>query len=147
MYRTFLNFMILISTAVVAVTLSVATALAQTPPAGAGGAAVSPLMNLVPFIVMLGIMYMLMIRPQMKKQKQHQTFLGGLKRGDEVLTSGGILGRIEGLTDLFITLEIAPGVRIKVLRSQVSSSAAMAASNVGDNKIETPKTEKNEGRQ
>ncbi len=147
MYRTFLNFAILISTTAIAVTLSVSTAGAQTAPSGGGGAPVSPLMNLVPFIVMLGIMYMLMIRPQMKKQKQHQAFLGGLKRGDDVLTSGGILGRVEGLTDLFVTLEIAPGVRIKVLRTQVSSSAAMAATSNGDNKSEAAKAEKNEGRQ
>lgn len=78
-------------------------------------------MNLIPFIVMFGIIYFLMIRPQIKRQKAHQEFLGKLKRGDEVLTSSGLLGRIEGLTDLYVTLEIAPGVRIKILRNQIAS--------------------------
>jgi len=81
----------------------------------------SPFMNLIPFIVMFGIIYFLMIRPQIKRQKAHQEFLGKLKRGDEVLTSSGLLGRIEGLTDLYVTLEIAPGVRIKILRNQIAS--------------------------
>lgn len=94
-------------------------ALAQTPTAAPRP--VSILDSAVPMIAILGIMYFLMIRPQMKKQKTHQEFLTKLKRGDEVLTTGGILGRIEGLTDVFITLEIAPGVRIRVVRSQVAS--------------------------
>jgi len=114
-------------------------AFAQQAPAGApSGAPASPLLNLVPFVVMLGIMYMLMIRPQMKKQKQHQEFLVQLKRGDEVVTSSGILGRIEGLTDIFATLEIAPGVRIKILRTQIASSgAAVTASQEAKSEVKT----------
>jgi preprotein translocase subunit YajC len=84
-------------------------------------------MNLVPFIAMFAIMYVLMIRPQMKKQKDHQAYLSKLERGDEVITNGGILGRIEGMTEIYLTLEIAPGVRIKVLRSAVAGSAKAAA--------------------
>ena len=95
-------------------------------PAGAPGGQASPLMSVIPFVVMFGIMYFLVIRPQMKKQKLHQEFLSKLKRGDEVLTSGGLLGRVEGLTDLYVTLEIAPGVRIKILRSQIASSVPAA---------------------
>lgn len=88
----------------------------------APGAGPSPLVNaVVPFVVMFAIMYFLIIRPQAQKQKTHQDFLLGLKKGDEVLTSGGLLGRIEGLTDLFVTLEVAPNVRIKVVRSQIAS--------------------------
>lgn len=79
--------------------------------------------SLLPFIVMFGILYFVMIRPQMKKQKEHQNFVTNLKRGDEIITQTGILGRIEGLTNQFVTLEIAEGVRIKMLRAQVASSA------------------------
>ena len=103
-------------------------AMAQPALAQAGGGQPSPLMSIIPFIVMIAIMYFLMIRPQIKRQKAHQEFLGKLKRGDEVLTSSGLLGRIEGLTDLFVTLEIAPGVRIKVLRNQIASFVPDASS-------------------
>lgn len=108
------------------VTLLVSThAFAQAAP---GGAAPSPLMQLIPFIAIFGIMYFMMIRPQAKKAKMHQQFLSNLKRGDEVLTSGGLFGRVEGLTDMFITLEIAPNTRIKILRTQIMSYVPTATS-------------------
>lgn len=104
------------------------TAFAQGAPGGPGG---SPpmFMQLIPFVFMMVVLYFLMIRPQAKKQKSHMEFLQKLKRGDEVVTSSGILGTVEGLTDTFITLEIAPNVRIKVLRSQVATSATQAHEN------------------
>jgi preprotein translocase subunit YajC len=83
---------------------------------------------MVPFIFIFVVFYFLIIRPQGKKQKEHQSFLTALKRGDEVVTASGILGRIEGLTDHFVTLEIADGVRIKMLRNQVASSSKAALS-------------------
>jgi preprotein translocase subunit YajC len=86
-------------------------------------------MTMVPFVLMIGVFYFLVLRPQAKKQREVQTFLSGLKRGDEVLTTGGILGRIEGLTDFYVTLEIANDVRIKVLRSQIAGSAKQIDSN------------------
>ena len=103
------------------------SALAQTaaPAAGAGGP--PALMQFMPIIVMLVVAYFLMMRPQMKKQKEHQAWLSKLERGDEIITSGGILGRIEGMTDLYLTLEIASGVRIKVLRSAIAGSAKAVA--------------------
>ncbi len=102
------------------------SAFAQGAPGGAGG---SPpiIMQLIPFAFMMVVLYFLMIRPQAKKQKTHTEFLQKLKRGDEVITSSGILGTVEGLTDTFLTLEIAPNVRIKILRSQVATSAATAS--------------------
>jgi len=76
----------------------------------------------VPFIVILGVMYMLVIRPGAKKQKETQDFLGSLKVGDQVVTQAGILGRITSLSDLIAGLEIANQVQIKVLRSQIMMS-------------------------
>lgn len=105
-----------------AAVLATAPAMAQAAPGGAPPA----IMQFVPFIFLFVVMYFLVIRPQSKRQKDHQAFVSGLKRGDEVVTSSGILGRIEGLTDQFVTLEIAPSVRIKVLRSQVASSVNAA---------------------
>ena len=81
---------------------------------------------LFPFVIMFVILYFLLLRPQMKKQKEHQSFVTSLKRGDEVITQSGILGKIEGLTDQFVTLEIADGVSIKMLRTQVAGSAQSA---------------------
>ena len=75
--------------------------------------------------VMMGlfvvIFYFLLIRPQQKKQKEHQAMLGKLAAGDEVVTTGGIVGRIVEISDNFITLEISEGVRIKVQRFHVTS--------------------------
>ncbi len=75
---------------------------------------------LLPFLLMFGILYFLIIRPQQKRVKKHQTVLSTLKQGDEVVTASGILGTIRGLTEKVITLEIAENVKIKILKNQVS---------------------------
>jgi preprotein translocase subunit YajC len=92
-------------------------AYAQAAGASPGGQ-FGPLLMMVIFIV---IFYFLLIRPQQKKAKEHQAMLGRLAAGDEVVTSGGILGRIVEIGDTFLTLEIADNVRIKVQKFQVSS--------------------------
>lgn len=81
---------------------------------------------LFPFIFIFVIFYFLIIRPQSKRMKTHEQFLTSLKRGDEVITSGGILGTVDGLTDQFVTLEIAQGVKVKMLRKQVAATQATA---------------------
>ncbi|HTW37551.1 MAG TPA: preprotein translocase subunit YajC [Steroidobacteraceae bacterium] len=78
----------------------------------------APLLMMVAFIA---IFYFLLIRPQQKKAKDHQAMVAKLSAGDEVVTSGGILGRVTDVGDTFITLEIADSVRIKVQKGQVSS--------------------------
>ncbi|MBC7370495.1 MAG: preprotein translocase subunit YajC [Bdellovibrionaceae bacterium] len=80
----------------------------------------------LPFIFIFVIFYFLIIRPQARKQKDHQKFVTELKRGESVVTTSGILGTIEGITEAFVTLEIADGVRIKILRTQILSSQAKA---------------------
>ena len=74
----------------------------------------------LPFAIMFGVLYFLMIRPQQKKVKDQQALITSLKTGDEVLTSSCILGTITGVADKVVTLEIADDVRIKILKSQVS---------------------------
>jgi preprotein translocase subunit YajC len=88
-----------------------------------GEAKPSFLMQMVPIIAFVLIFFFLVIRPNAKKQKIQQEFMAQLKRGDEVLTSSGIFGTIEGLTEKFVTLEVAQGVRIRVLRSSVAMSS------------------------
>ena len=75
----------------------------------------------MPFVFVLAIIYFLFIRPQQKRMKKQAEFTKNLKKGDEILTSGGLLGKIEGLTDQYIILEIAEKVRVRVLRQHISS--------------------------
>ena len=85
-------------------------------PGGAGGMA--PLLMMVVFIV---IFYFLLIRPQQKKAKEHQALITKLSSGDEIVTTGGLLGKVVEVGDTFLTLEIADGVRVKVQKFQVAS--------------------------
>jgi preprotein translocase subunit YajC len=107
----------------------ITSALADGPTVPAGGtssgapaSAAAPGMGsmLLPFAAMFAVVYFLMIRPQQKKMKEQQSMLGQLKHGDEVITTSGILGTIRGITDKVVTLEIADGVKIKLLKSQIS---------------------------
>lgn len=90
---------------------------AQAAGAAPGGQ-LAPLLMMVLFIV---IFYFLLIRPQQKKAKEHQAMLGKLASGDEVVTAGGIVGKVIEVDQGFVSLEIAAGVRIKVQKFQVSS--------------------------
>lgn len=74
----------------------------------------------LPLILMFGIFYFLLIRPQQKKAKAHKQLLGALKKGDRVVNSGGLHGLVTGITDDMVTMEIAPKVRVKVSRGSIS---------------------------
>lgn len=87
-----------------------------------------------PFILFGILLYFILIRPQQRKHKQHESFLSKIKKGDEILTAGGIYGRIEGLTDSFVILEVAEKVKIRVVRSQISSYASQVTKDKGKSK-------------
>lgn len=74
----------------------------------------------LPLIIIFAIFYFLLIRPQQKKAKQHKEVLGSLKKGDRVVSSGGLQGVITGLTDDMVTMEISPKVRVKLSRSYIA---------------------------
>lgn len=93
-------------------------AMAQAAGGAPPGGGMTPLIMMVVFVV---IFYFLLIRPQQKKQKEHQAMLSKIAAGDEVVTAGGILGRVVEVGEQFLTIEIADNVRIKVQRFQVSS--------------------------
>jgi len=95
----------------------VSVAYAADAAAGAGGA--QGLMSFLPLVLIFVVFYFLLIRPQQKKAKEHQEFIANLKKGDEVLTSGGLQGKITGLTDRVATLEIAENVRVKIARPYI----------------------------
>lgn len=76
-----------------------------------------------PFLVMFAVVFFFVLRPQAKKAKDHSGFVANLKKGDKILTSSGILGTIEGITEKFVDVRIADDVRIKMLKSQVAGFA------------------------
>ncbi|RMG60302.1 MAG: preprotein translocase subunit YajC [Deltaproteobacteria bacterium] len=85
-----------------------------------GGGGSQGLIGLIPLVLMFVIFYFLLIRPQQKQVKRHQEFIRNLKKGDRVVTNGGIHGTITGLTDTVVTLEVADNVRIKVSRNAIA---------------------------
>jgi len=96
----------------------ISNAFAQT--AGAGGAA-GGLMSFLPIILMFGVLWFIMIRPQMKRQKEAKAMLEALAKNDEVVTAGGILGRVTKVTDQYVSLEIAEGTEITVQKNAVTT--------------------------
>ena len=89
--------------------------LAQAAPGAANGG----LSMIIMMVVLFGLMYFMMIRPQMKRQKEHRQLISGLAKDDEVVSNGGIAGRVDDVGDTFITVEIAPNVKIKLQKSAV----------------------------
>lgn len=97
--------------------ISSAFAQAATPAAGGDPG----FMGLLPIILMFVLLYFLMIRPQMKRAKEARAMVEALQKGDEVITAGGILGKISKITDAYITLEIAPNTEISIQKAAVQT--------------------------
>jgi len=79
----------------------------------------SSLMSMLPLVLMFVVLYFVMIRPQMKKQKEHKAMIDAVAKGDEVVTAGGVLGKINKVGDSYLGLEVANGVEIQIQRSAV----------------------------
>ena len=94
--------------------------LMQAAPGGSQSGAAGILFGIVPWLAIFVIFYMLMIRPQQQRVKQHQAAINAVKRGDEVITGGGIRGKITKVSDEEAEVEIAQGVRIRVVKSTIS---------------------------
>jgi preprotein translocase subunit YajC len=84
-------------------------------------AAQGGLMSFLPLIVIFAVFYFLLIRPQMKRSKEHRQLVAGLSKGDEVVTNGGLLGRITDVTESFVTVELADNVQVKIQRQAVAN--------------------------
>jgi preprotein translocase subunit YajC len=98
----------------------ISSAFAQTAPAAAAeGGLQGSLMSMLPLVLMFVVLYFVMIRPQMKRQKEHRAMIDALAKGDEVATAGGILGKVTKLGDGYINLEVANGVEMQLQRSAV----------------------------
>jgi len=87
--------------------------------ASAGTDIQSSLMSMLPLLLMFGVLYFVMIRPQMKKQKEHKTMIEALAKGDEIITAGGLLGKVSKIGDGYLGVEIANGVEVQMQRSAV----------------------------
>jgi preprotein translocase subunit YajC len=92
----------------------------QAAPAGGSGGAAGMLFGIVPWLAIFVIFYFLMIRPQQQRVKQHQAAINAVKKGDEVITGGGIRGRVTKVSDDEAEVEIAQGVKIRVVKSTIS---------------------------
>ena len=98
----------------------ISSAFAQAAPAAAGGGDMqSSLMSMLPLVLMFVVLYFVMIRPQMKRQKEHRSMIEALAKGDEVATAGGLIGRVTKLGDTYVGVEIATGVEVQLQRSAV----------------------------
>ena len=95
----------------------ISPAYAQAPAAGGDAG----LMSFLPIILMFVLLYFLMIRPQMKRAKEHKQMVEALQKGDEVVTSGGVVGRISVMGEAYVSLEIAPSTEISVQRAAVQT--------------------------
>ena len=94
-------------------------AFAQAGPGGAVGP--GPLVSIAPIALMFVILYFLLIRPQQKRAREHETMVQNIKRNDEIITTGGIYARVHATSDKILTVEIAPNVKVRLERAQVSS--------------------------
>ena len=99
--------------------MNLAYAMGNQAASGQGG----QIMAFLPLILLFAVFYFLLIRPQQKRAKTHKTFMENLKKGDKVVTSGGLYGTITGVTDDAVTIEIAEKVRVKILKSAVADYA------------------------
>lgn len=98
---------------------SVPMLLAQAAPGGLGGT------NIIFFVALFAIMYFVLIRPQQRQQKEQASMLSALKKGDDVITTGGLLGKIHAVDDKVITLEVAANVKVRVLKSSVQGKVTV----------------------
>ena len=100
----------------------ISSAFAQTAPAAAagGGDMLSQLTGMLPLVLMFVVLYFVMIRPQMKRQKEHRAMIDALSKGDEVATAGGILGTVTRLSEGVLYIQIAQGVEVQIQRSAVA---------------------------
>ena len=104
---------------VVELAVFISSAFAQTAPAAAGGDIMSSLTGMLPLVLMFVVLYFVMIRPQMKKQKEHRAMIEALAKGDEVATAGGLLGTVTKLGESYLTLQLAPGIEVQLQRSAI----------------------------
>jgi len=109
---------------------------------GGGGAAPSPLVQFLPLVLVFVVFYFLLIRPQQQKAKAHREMIDNLKRNDEVVTAGGLYGRVVELSEKVVTLEVAPNVRVRVDRPRIEEVVTVAKPSKGSGSDKGERKEK-----
>jgi preprotein translocase subunit YajC len=99
--------------------LFISNAYAQAAPAAAAGGAESTLFSMLPLLLMFVVLYFIIIRPQMKRQKEHKAMIDALAKGDEVVVAGGVIGKVAKLGESILHVEVSNGVELQVQRSAV----------------------------
>ena len=89
--------------------------------AAAGGSQDGSLLGMLPILLIMVLFYFMLIRPQTKRAKEHKNMVGALSKGDELVTNGGLLGRVREVGDSFLTVEIADGIEVKVQKQSVAT--------------------------
>ncbi len=97
-------------------------------------------MSLLPIVLIFGVFYFLLLRPQQKKMKAHQELLGSLHKGDKVITTGGIIGVVQKTMETEVVLEIADGVRVNVVKAMISDVVGKDIKSASDNVTVIPKS-------
>jgi preprotein translocase subunit YajC len=97
----------------------ISEAFAQAAPPAATGGAESSLLSMLPLVLMFVVLYFVMIRPQMKRQKEHKAMIDALAKGDEVVTAGGLLGKVAKLGESYVHVEVSNGIELQVQRTAV----------------------------
>jgi preprotein translocase subunit YajC len=103
-----------------------------TPAAGPDNSGSAILIGILPWLLIFLIFYMLMIRPQQRRMREHQAAIAAVKKGDEVVTGGGIRGRVSKVSEDEVEVEIAPNVRIRVVKSTLSQVLTKSAKPAND---------------
>ncbi len=98
----------------------ISEAFAQTAPAAASTDTMGSLVSLLPLVLMFVVLYFVMIRPQMKRQKEHKAMIDALAKGDEIVTAGGMLAKVSKLGETYVHVEVANGVELQIQRSAVA---------------------------
>jgi preprotein translocase subunit YajC len=99
---------------------SILMSMVQAAPASAPGGSMQIIIGILPWVLIFAIFYLLMIRPQQQRVKQHQATIAAVKKGDEVVTGGGIRGRVTKVGDDEVEVEIAQGVKVRIVKSTIS---------------------------
>ena len=108
------------------------TSLVQAAPSGQSSGTAQLLIGILPWLLIFAIFYLLMIRPQQQRVKQHQNAIAAVKKGDEMITGGGIRGRVTKVSDDEAEVEVAQGVRIRVVKSTISQVLTTQAKPAND---------------
>ncbi len=104
----------------------------QAAPAGQAGGTAQLLMGIMPWVLIFVIFYLLMIRPQQRRVKEHQAAIAAVKKGDDVITGGGIRGRVTKVIEDEAEVEIANGVRVRIVKSTISQVVSPKAKPAND---------------